>query len=116
VVDGKAVRGLCAAPGELSCDQLARALHADARLSDQSVRRLLDLMLRFLSYLDRGWGITWDCSAVLLVSLSVLGVLSTLAVTGSQPALYTGVNHVTITYYCLTPQRHPAPHNDPRNC
>lgn len=54
----RTARGLLAAPPELNCSALAHAVRAKARLSEQSERRLLDLMLRFLGYLDRGWGIT----------------------------------------------------------
>jgi integrase/recombinase XerC len=43
----------------LPCDHesLAAALQVSARLSEQSERRLLELMLRFLQYVERGCGV-----------------------------------------------------------
>ena len=53
MADGTACRGLAAAPGGWSCDELVRELRSNTALSDQSERRLLDVIGRFLRYVDR---------------------------------------------------------------
>jgi integrase/recombinase XerC len=44
---------LSAVPGGLSCDELVRELRSNTALSDQSERRLFDVIGRFLRYVDR---------------------------------------------------------------
>jgi integrase/recombinase XerC len=44
---------LSTAPGGWSCDELVRELRSNTALSDQSERRLLDVIGRFLRYVDR---------------------------------------------------------------
>jgi integrase/recombinase XerC len=54
---------LSAAPGGWSCDTLVRELRSNTALSDQSERRLLDVIGRFLRFVDRaGIGSPGDVS------------------------------------------------------
>jgi integrase/recombinase XerC len=57
MADGTAWRGLAAAQGGFACDEFVRVLRSSAGLSEQSERRLVEVICRFLRYLD-GAGIS----------------------------------------------------------
>jgi integrase/recombinase XerC len=57
MANGTAWRGLAAAPDGLACDEFVRVLRSNAGLSEQSERRLVQVICRFLRYLD-GAGIS----------------------------------------------------------
>ncbi len=86
MADRTARRGSTAAIGGLDCDALVEALRATTGLSDQSERRLLEVICRFLRFLD-GSGI----DSFSTVSPAVVGefVHARSTATGAEPSVAT---------------------------
>jgi integrase/recombinase XerC len=77
---------VAAAPDGLACDEFVRELRSSAGLSEQSERRLVEVMCRFLRYLDgAGIGSLTEASPTVVQAF----VLARSATTGAEPSVAT---------------------------